>query len=231
MLRLIEKTHDSRLDIMLNYRPVYPGSNPTWADTISFLVNQPTDWKVVSTLMKRLKEDGTFREPILLETSESREQSSTESRSAQSDLSPLHVLDGTHRVAAAYLIQHLSIPVAYDEHPTIPDTESFRVDLQMHILETAITFENSEDVDDAMDVLFEASSFELSRDIWMTSSVISGVDNTSCMMWDLSEEEIGTLADHEMESITQYVCQVLDEAEVRYHNVYTSVELLLKDID
>lgn len=213
-------------DIMLNYAPVYPGENSTWAETISYLLNIDSERKIVERLRDILEVDGTFREPIFLETEESRQQLNamlTEGNEEE-DTSRLKVLDGTHRVAAAYLAQQLSIPVVYDRVSAVVEDDDWDYPDDAYLNTTIIV--DPESVDAAMDVLIEgARSFELTRDIWLTTGCLGGSNNEMSIAWDIDGGSAESLTAEHYDAIDSLVKAVLTEAGIAYQAVYTHIEV------
>lgn len=224
--------------IMTNYAPVYPDQEPTWLDTISYLMNTPAQARIVKRLQEILAEEGTFREPVLLESQESRDEANIE---AIADGYPedvndgkLNVLDGTHRVVAAYLSQHESIPVTIDSwemnNAEEENWDNELAHMNEHSWEQNGNDEENEDTFLTTDIFFKidqeltteavdylmsnARSFELTPSIWVTASCASLSTSSAEMTWDADEEEIARLTEDDMENLSAMVYDALSESEM-----------------
>lgn len=175
-------------EIKNKYAPVYPydGENnvPKWEDTIQFLQTSPEDNQILEFLTADLKEHGTFREPITLESQQERDEENALAREEgePEDHSPLRVQDGTHRFVTAWLNGVSHIPVRYSDSafPESPEPDKCLV--------TSVVFEKFAEGYDG-EVLFDwlmsgVRSFPVTKDIWVTSSVMTSSNGSIHISWD-----------------------------------------------
>jgi len=144
------------LDIIRDYRPVYP-EGATWEETATMLYEEQPEH--MAALKASLERSG-WRDPIRLSSEED----------IASDDGVAFVLDGTHRVSLAMREGVISLPVVTsDELPEWNGSPSSLTDLLIeHISGPPL----SEDEDFEVFELFV--SLELNADIWLNSDIGSG---------------------------------------------------------
>lgn len=192
--------------LMSTYAPVYP-HGAIWQETFTYLMNDPTEAAIVNELMRQLAKDGTFREPVTLETAESRDEDDPVTPD-----NPLTVMNGTHRVCATYLSGKEEILVedyhrGSAEYDGLCGTTEIALKDSVHI------------ADDMFDVM---RSLPLSDDVWVTSSIMSGHQGYMTIMWDfpINDETRGWF-----DAITERVIAILVEAGISASDVHVHTEV------
>lgn len=144
------------LDIIRDYRPVYP-EDATWEETAAMLYAEQPEH--MATLKASLERSG-WRDPIRLSSEED----------IASDEGVAFVLDGTHRVSLAMREGVISLPVVTsDEFPELNRMPTTLTDLAIE----QISGEPLTD-DEDFEVFDLFISLELNGDIWLNSDIGSG---------------------------------------------------------
>lgn len=143
------------LDIIRDYRPVYP-KNGTWEDTAAMLyAEQPEHMEELKASLERKG----WRDPIRLSSQEDMD----------SDDGEAYVLDGTHRVSLAMREGVISLPVVTsDELPSGDYVPEPYTELTIEYLSGP---KITDDQDFELMDLF--GSLELNEDIWLNSDLCS----------------------------------------------------------
>lgn len=137
-------------DIIKHYNPVYPDKG-TWEDTVSVLMNSPTDARVVNRL-KEIISEGKLREPISIGTGEDKDGTQRK-----------FVFNGTHRVVAYILLGYMDKDVlVLDE-----DKETVPYNPEETIAFTSFTFDKDIDDEFFCHLIDNLISFELNEDFWV----------------------------------------------------------------
>lgn len=204
--------------ILEDYVPVYPHENPTWDANFKFMDNEPYDLAVVEELVRQAKRDGQFKEPVYLETWASRHYDDVESEDDEDeDVRPpskLRVLNGTHRVVAAYRAGLSHVLATFDIPPTPEDDdEAGEYDAQDYF-ETDVMFldpiQTTYEDDDEFDEFFSrVRSFPVDDDTWVVADMISTNDGGlhASIYWDAPVPD----ASEAREAIVKRIDEILYE--------------------
>lgn len=177
-------------EILQHIKPIYP-KDANWEETISYLVNSPTESIIIERLSKALERDGAFRHPIYVGTAVREDDSEYQA-----------VLNGTHRFATAVLKGLEAIEVEYEKSEEEREKE---YEETSNIYEPTVTMDlyvkptkNGIIEDERFDVVFDIfRSFELDENEWVTSDLCSGSkDGGFCFYYegsDGSEESIAKI--------------------------------------
>lgn len=151
-------------DLLDSYLPVYP-ENGNWDETFKILREDPHEWDTVQKLVAILNNEGAFRDPIVLDKSDT-------------DGSG-YVSDGTHRVFAHTLSEVKMVKVAEaSDAPTNNDEH------QPYLVTVFILDGNWSD--ELFDAMFSPlRSFPISDSLWANSDLMSSNGKNLYVYWYL----------------------------------------------
>lgn len=170
-------------EILNNYKPVYPeGYN--WDITLDFMLTDPTESKIVYSLVATLMKGESFRRPVVLYNPD--DGPSVEDDGEEEP----HVADGTHRICAHIIAGVEEVYVknylhSSDNANEDADEEDLESSLETKIL--LASTEKEEEFDNIFEEIFtELRSLELSDDLWIVADVVSMQGNVISLSWDSS---------------------------------------------
>lgn len=174
-------------ELLAATRPVYPQPHQ-WDTTVEYMKNDPIDWEIVSKLISILESGENFRENIRV---------GLDGDFETEPVSSLYIGDGTHRMVAHIL--HGSDYVTADfEEPQITESDNSRLDdnEETYIAYTTKVILDDGTPDNLEDLLMHTlRSFEVDKDMWVTSSVMFGSGNAWEFSWDIDTADAALLED------------------------------------
>ena len=176
-------------DIIAKYNPVYPDKE-TWEDTVTYLMNTPSEAKIVNRLREVIAENN-LREAVVIGTGE------------DDDGSPKKfVFNGTHRMVAYILAGDMSKDIAVLDE----DKETIPYEPEETIAFTSLAFERDIDDEFFCFLVDHLRSFELDENFWVEGDA-SGSKTTFHSSWHLSHAREKDL----LPAIHDKICEIVKE--------------------
>lgn len=197
------------------FAPVYPGEEPTWDDTVQYMLNDPIEGEIVQLLVDYLAKDGKFREPVY--TGIGVRYIENEGKTEELDIDI--VSNGTHRMVAMILNGNETVEYTYKDDPEYVDPWN-----ELPLILTRVQFEGLLD-EAGTDILMDTfRSFPISENEWVTSDLMVGAGNDFTMYYGGAEPN-----EENYHAIARIIKEKL--AGLGYNEDTVTIEMTLSDDD